>query len=110
MGHSAKPFRQHPGQVYTLSFWLQNEQSTSADDFTATYGQTLLALKSAPAQGYTLYTYTVTGTGSDVLEFAARQDPSQWDLDDVSLIPKLVPKLRSPGLCRYRILQTSMTR
>ena len=63
--------------------------STSNDDFTVTWdGQTLLALKSASAQGYTLYTYTVTGTGSDVLEFAARQDPSQWDLDDVSLIPK----------------------
>ena len=76
------------GQVYSLSFWLENEETTSADDFTVTWdGQTLLALKSAPAQGYTLYTYIVTGTGSDTLEFAARQDPSQWNLDDVSLIP-----------------------
>ena len=77
------------GQQYTLSFWLANQESTSADDFNVTWdGQTLLALKSASAQDYTLYTFTVTGTGTDVLEFAARQDPSQWDLDDVSLIPK----------------------
>ena len=78
-----------PGQQYTLSFWLENEQTSSTDNFTVTWdGQTLLALTSAPAEGYTLYTYTVTATGSNsLLEFAARQDPSQWNLDDVSVIP-----------------------
>ena len=78
-----------PGQQYTLSFWLGNEQTSSSDDFTVTWdGQTLLALTSTPAQGYTLYTYTVTATGSNsLLDFAARQDPSEWILDDVSVTP-----------------------
>ena len=75
------------GQQYTLSFWLANETS-GPDDFTVTWdGKTLLALTNAPAQGYTEYTYVVTGTGSDVLEFAARQDPSQWNLDSISVLP-----------------------
>ena len=75
------------GQQYTLSFWLANETS-GPDDFTVTWdGTTLLALTNAPAQGYTEYTYVVTGTGSDVLEFAARQDPSQWNLDSISVLP-----------------------
>ena len=75
------------GQHYTLSFWLANETS-GPDDFTVTWdGKTLLALTNAPAQGYTEYTYVVTGTGSDVLEFAAQQDPSQWNLDSISVLP-----------------------
>jgi len=75
------------GQQYTLSFWLANETS-GPDDFTVTWdGTTLLALTNAPVQGYTEYTYVVTGTGSDVLEFAARQDPSQWNLDSISVLP-----------------------
>ena len=75
------------GQQYTLSFWLANE-TPGPDDFTVTWdGTTLLALTNAPAQGYTEYTYVVTGTGSDVLEFAARQDPSQWNLDSISVLP-----------------------
>jgi hypothetical protein len=76
------------GQQYTLSFWLANETSDPNDDFTVTWdGTTLLALTNAPAQGYTEYTYVVTGTGSDVLEFAAQQNPSQWNLDSVSVLP-----------------------
>ena len=39
-----------------------------------------------PAQGYTEYSYTVTATGStSTLEFAAEQNPSQWNLDNVSV-------------------------
>jgi Big-like domain-containing protein len=75
------------GQTYTLSFWLQNEGSTP-NDFTATWnGTSLLALTNAAQSGYTEYTYTVTATGStSTLEFSAMQDPSQWDLDNVSVI------------------------
>ena len=75
-----------PGQTYTLSFWLQNEGSTG-NDFQAIWnGQTLLSLTNAPQSGYTEYTYTVTATGSaSTLEFSALNNPSQWDLDNVSL-------------------------
>ena len=76
-----------PGQTYTLSFWLDNEASGS-NDFTAIWnGQTLLSLSNADAFGYTQYTYTVTATSSSTtLEFSAANGPSQWDLDNISLI------------------------
>ena len=75
-----------PGQQYTLSFWLQNGAS-GTNDFTAIWnGQKLLALTNAAQSGYTEYTYTVTATGStSTLQFAARNDPSHWNLDNISL-------------------------
>jgi hypothetical protein len=74
------------GKTYTLSFWLQNE-AAGANDFKALWnGQTLVSLTGASKSGYTQYTYTVTATGSSsTLQFSARNDPSQWDLDNVSL-------------------------
>jgi parallel beta-helix repeat protein len=77
-----------PGQQYTVSFWLQNEGG-GPNDFTAKWnGQALLALTNSAAFGYTEYTYTVTATGSTTtLEFDARQDPSRWDLDNISVTP-----------------------
>jgi Bacterial Ig-like domain/Carbohydrate binding domain len=74
------------GDTYTLSFWLENEAS-GANDFKALWnGQTLLSPTDAPKSGYTQYTYSVTAAGNaSTLEFSARNDPSQWDLDNVSL-------------------------
>jgi parallel beta-helix repeat protein len=75
------------GKTYTLSFWLKNEGSTG-NDFTASWnGQTLVALTNAAQFGYKQYTYAVTATsGSSTLKFSAQNNPSQWDLDNVSLI------------------------
>ena len=74
------------GKTYTLSFWLRNEGS-SANDFKALWnGQTLVALTNATPFGYTQYTYSVTATGAaSTLQFSARNDPSQWDLDNISV-------------------------
>ena len=76
------------GQQYTFSFWLANNNS-GPDDFTAKWnGTPVLALTNAPVQGYTEYTFTVRATGStSTLEFDARQDPSHWSLDNISVIP-----------------------
>ncbi|MGH9205421.1 MAG: hypothetical protein ACRD1G_02505, partial [Acidimicrobiales bacterium] len=76
------------GTIYTLSFWLENDAS-GTNDFKAIWnGQTLLSLTNAVRSGYTQYTYKVTATGSaSTLQFSARNDPSQWDLDNISLIP-----------------------
>ena len=75
-----------PGQQYTLSFWLANEDS-GPNDFSANWnGATVMALTNAPVQDYTQYTFTVTATGTTtVLEFDARQDPSEWNLDSISV-------------------------
>ncbi len=85
-GTLSQTFATTAGQTYTLSFWLRNEGS-SANDFKALWnGQTLVSLTNAAQSGYTEYTYSVTATGSSsTLEFSARNDPSQWDLDNVSL-------------------------
>ena len=75
------------GQQYTLDFWLAN-MSTATDDFSVKWnGTTIFSLSNAPAQPYTEHTFTVTGTtGSSTLEFDYRQDPTQWRLDNISVI------------------------
>jgi hypothetical protein len=75
------------GQQYAVSFWLANHGS-GPNDFTVTWnGQTELALANKSVQGYTEYSFTATGTaGTSHLEFDARQDPSYWSLDDVSVV------------------------
>jgi parallel beta-helix repeat protein len=85
------------GQTYTLSFWLQNEGS-GGNDFAAIWnGQTLLSLTNAAQSGYTEYTYTVTATGSTTtLELSAANNPSQWDLDNISLTAKSTPPPAAP--------------
>jgi hypothetical protein len=75
------------GQHYAVSFWLANHGS-GPNDFAVTWnGQTELALANKSAQGYTQYSFTATGTaGTSHLEFDARQDPSHWSLDNVSVV------------------------
>ena len=75
------------GKTYTLSFWLKSEAS-GGNDFTATWnGQTLVSLTNAAQSGYKQYTYSVTATGSaSTLKFSAQNNPSQWDLDNISLV------------------------
>src|SRR5262249_55636393 len=75
-----------PGQTYTLSFWLQNDTAGN-NDFAAVWnGQKLLSLANASQFGYTQYTYTVTATGStSTLQFSAKNDPSEFLLDNVAL-------------------------
>ena len=80
------------GQKYQLTFWLANDLNgagTTPNDFTAKWnGTSLLSLTNAPQQGYTEYTYDVVATSSSTtLEFDARQDPSSWSLDNISLTP-----------------------
>jgi hypothetical protein len=49
---------------------------------------TLLNLENATASPYTLYTYTYTAVLSQTyITFQFRQDPSYYDLDDVSITP-----------------------
>ena len=76
------------GQHYTLTFWLAN-MGAGPNDFAVQWnGTTLLSLVNAPAQGYTQYTFDVVGTaGTSQLLISGRQDPSQWSLDSISVVP-----------------------
>jgi len=75
------------GQSYTLDFWLANAAG-GPNDFTAKIGGvTELHLVNAAAQPYTHYDFTFTATSASTpLEFDFRQDPSEWHLDDVSVV------------------------
>jgi hypothetical protein len=76
------------GHTYQVQFWLANGFADQrAYDFTASFaGQTLLTLNHSGVQDYTLYSYTVTATGSaSDLAFTARNDGGAWELDDVSV-------------------------
>ena len=80
------------GQEYQLTFWLANDlhgHGATPNDFTAKWnGTSLLSVTNAPQQGYTEYNYVVVATSSSTtLEFDARQDPSIWSLDNISVTP-----------------------
>ena len=61
-----------------MTFWLANNAGGSNDFSVKWNGQTLLALNDEPAQGYTEYTYQVTGSSGSTsnLEFDFRQAQS----------------------------------
>lgn len=48
-------------------------------------GSPLLNLSNVAAFGYTQYTFTVSGTGTDQLSFAGYEVPAFFYLDDVSV-------------------------
>jgi hypothetical protein len=78
-------FADAAGSTLTFSFYLASDGVSN--DFTAAFdGQTLLALPSAPAQGYTLYSYAVTGTGSDTIAFGIGDAAGFDGLDDVAVV------------------------
>jgi PEP-CTERM motif len=78
------------GATYTLSYELAHAETDSVNDFSASWGGATVAgsaLVNAPAFAYTLMTFTVTATSSStVLEFSGRENPSWYDLDNVSVL------------------------
>jgi len=80
-------------QSYTFSFFVLNGSgpvnSTDVIQFQAFFdgGSPLLNLSQVAAFPYTMYSFNVTGTGSDTISFSSINDPSFFYLDDVSLSP-----------------------
>jgi hypothetical protein len=78
------------GQQYTLTYWLAHNQSGagSPNEFRVTVGgATLYDQTDLGIFDYTPFSFTFTATGaSTVLQFAGREDPSYFDLDDVSVV------------------------
>ncbi len=75
-----------PGVSYTFSFYLQSQSYGTVKSFQAMWnGSTLLNLGPTlnSAFGWTQYSFTVTGTGSDTIKFQAISDPGYFYLDDV---------------------------
>lgn len=71
-------------EEYTFSFYFA-AVGDDPSDFSALWdGTPLLSLTDPSTSGvFTQYSYTVTGTGSDTIQFNFRDDPAYIALDDV---------------------------
>jgi hypothetical protein len=77
------------GQNYILRFFLAAPTSggtSTPNSFTIKWsGATVDTILNLTSDSYVEYTYTVTGSGSDVLEFDSSNYPTAFVLDDVSV-------------------------
>jgi subtilase family serine protease len=88
------------GQPYLLSFWLQSADvgsGTTPNQFIAQWnGSTLTNIVNAGVFDWMNMSYVVVAAGANtVLEFAARNDPGTFALDDVSVVPMPLPSFQS---------------
>ncbi|MGB9407894.1 MAG: PEP-CTERM sorting domain-containing protein [Terracidiphilus sp.] len=74
------------GTNYTFAFYLASVGDGSSD-FSAYWDGTQLLSLTDPNSGgaYILYTYSVTGTGSDTIQFDFADNPAYIALDDISV-------------------------
>jgi hypothetical protein len=74
------------GQQYSFSFYLASDGGTPSDFRAQWDGTNLVSLTNTPAGPHSLYSFTVTGTGADTINFLERNDPGYWGLDDVAVV------------------------
>ena len=81
------------GQSYIFDFWLQNSFAGPTQEARVSWnGGVVLLLINPPVSPYTHYTYTVTATGASTpVMFLFQNDPSFFDLDDISVVASGVP-------------------
>jgi|SRR5580704_12728454 hypothetical protein len=85
-GTLSQTFSDTAGGHLTFSFWFA-ANGDNPSDFSASWdGTQLLALTNPTTNGaWTQYSYNVTGTGTDTISFAFRDDPAYMALDNVSV-------------------------
>jgi hypothetical protein len=86
-GTLSQTFSDTAGQGLVVSFWL-DAVGDDPSDFSATFdGTTTLYSASDPSTDgvWQQFTFDVTGTGSDTLQFAFRDDSAYIALDNVSV-------------------------
>jgi len=77
-----------PGMLYDLEFWLANDNGISPfpNHFAVSWDNTpLYDVTNVDSFSYTYFKFSVIGTGSDTLLFAAQNDNGFFFLDDVSV-------------------------
>jgi hypothetical protein len=87
LGHLTQSLPTIPGSNYLISFWLNNTNGGSNNEFQVTWNQSLLYdATNMPALAWTNIQLTVTAsTPNDTLQLGFRQDPQYLGLDDVSV-------------------------
>jgi hypothetical protein len=85
------------GTDYTFDFYLASV-GDNPSDFSAYWDGTQLLSLTDPNSGaaYTLYSFSVVGTGSDTIQFDVADDPEYMALDDISVAPS-VASTPEPG-------------
>jgi len=78
-----------PGQLYLVSFWLDNLASGNVQTFSASWdGTNFVNLDNPPVFTWTNFQLVATASNTNtVLQFAAENDVSGFGLDDVSVAP-----------------------
>jgi PEP-CTERM motif len=78
-----------PTQAYTLGFFLAAPSfagSYTPNSFTVQWdGSDIGTIVNLVSDAYVEYTYSVTGTGTDILNFDSSDQPAAFVLDDVSV-------------------------
>ena len=84
-GTLSQSFSDQAGAPLSISFDLADPAGTSSTGFFDVNfdGVSLLQVTTPAAFGYTHYSFTQTGTGSDTILFSARNDPNFFELDDL---------------------------
>ena len=98
-----------PGQMYLLSFWLDNptagysfpsggtERFKANWNTNATSTNTLYSISNPAAFGWTSQSFVVTATGTNtILQFSVRNDPNIFGLDDITVTPGYPPAISVP--------------
>jgi hypothetical protein len=87
-GTLSQTFSDTPGGHYTFSFWMASV-GDDPSDFSAYWNSTQVYSASDPNTGgvWTLFQFAETGSGSDTISFAFRDDPAYIALDNVSVSP-----------------------
>jgi hypothetical protein len=90
-GTLAQSFSDTAGAEYTFSFWLAAVGDVTSDFSASWDGGTPLLSVTNPNTGavWTEYTFDVIGTGLDTIQFAFRDDPAYFALDNASVDPAI---------------------
>ncbi len=90
------------GTKYALSFDIVDEGASSGQDFSVTVGGNTLMSIGSQSGGYQHETFDfVAGAGSSTtLQFALRNDPNYWGLDNVAVtaVASAVPEASSTAM------------
>jgi hypothetical protein len=93
LGYLSQNLFTAPGTNYLLSFWLNNPDGETPNEFRVSWnGTTLLDQTNLPATGWTNILLQAAATGTNtMLQFGFRNDNAYFGLDDVSLVPLVPP-------------------
>ncbi|HEV2695776.1 MAG TPA: protease pro-enzyme activation domain-containing protein [Verrucomicrobiae bacterium] len=78
-----------PGQLYQLSFWLDNLVAADGQEFVATWqGTNLVDIVDPPPFNWSQFQFVVASAGTNTdLQFGGRNDPNYFGLDDIAVTP-----------------------